>query len=52
MTASYVPDTNAFGMLSELGKNISSGVQQFQQKQLLSDLGQSLMQGDYNGARH
>lgn len=50
MTTSYVPDTNMFGMLSDLGKSIASGVQQYQQKQLLSDLGQRLMRGDYNGA--
>ena len=47
---SYVPDANMFGMLSDLGKNLWGGIREYQQKQLLSELGQSLMGGDYNGA--
>lgn len=47
---SYVPDANMFGMLSDLGKNLWGGIREYQQKQLLSDLGQSLMNGDYNSA--
>lgn len=47
---SYVPDANAFGMLSELGKTIGSDIKQYRQKQLLSDLGSDLMKGDYNSA--
>ena len=47
---SYVPDANMFGMLSDLGKNLWGGIREYQQKQLLSELGQSLMGGDYNAA--
>ncbi len=47
---SYVPDANMYGMLSDLGKNLWGGIREYQQKQLLSELGQSLMGGDYNGA--
>lgn len=47
---SYVPDLGAYSMLSDLGKNLWGGIREYQQKQLLSELGQSLMGGDYNGA--
>lgn len=47
---SYVPNIDAYGMLSELGNKISSGVKEYQQKQLLSALGQDLMGGDYQSA--
>lgn len=47
---SYVPDLNAYGMLSDLGNKISAGVKEYQQKQLLSALGQDLMGGDYQSA--
>lgn len=47
---SYVPDANTFGMLSDLGKTFGNDIKQYRQKQLLSELGQSLMGGDYTGA--
>lgn len=47
---SYVPDLNAYGMLSDLGDRITKSFQQAQQKQLLSSLGQDLMGGDYQSA--
>lgn len=47
---SYVPDLNAYGMLSDLGNKISAGVKEYQQKQLLSALGQDLLGGDYQSA--
>ena len=47
---SYVPDLNAYGMLSDLGTKIATGFKEAQQKQLLSALGQDLMGGDYQSA--
>lgn len=47
---SYVPDVNMYGMLSDLGKTITSGVKEYQQKQLLSELGKDLASGDYGAA--
>jgi len=47
---SYVPDVNMYGMLSDLGSKIASGIKEYKQQQLLSALGQDLMSGDYGSA--
>lgn len=48
--AGYIPAANYYDMIGGIGDALTSGVKQYQQKQLLSDLGNDLAQGDYDSA--
>lgn len=48
--AGYIPAANYYDMIGGIGDALVSGVKQYQQKQLLSDLGNDLAQGDYESA--
>jgi len=48
--AGYIPAANYYDMIGGIGDALTSGVKQYQQKQLLSDLGNDLAQGNYDSA--